>query len=759
MAERIFEFGQFVIHPKDSKSICKIFVSEPEKEKSFGRLIGIIEIESPKSKANFQILEKLSTEIQNLYFKTAEASIKSQPNSSSNFETIFEHALYKINQIIFEVSNQLFLSQMSFEPKIKLPGKINAALALIQNNNLYLSQSGHIFSFLIYQTKPNDYKIINILENAAGQEAKQTNKQVSFFSNIINGQIEIGNFFVFCTKSILDYLSIDKLKKTIASHSPDESSLLIKNLLDEIESSSSFATLIIRPQPEIRESISPQTVQTQSSDKISSLKSMHELLATESKTEKLLTPSLKLNIKKPFLNILAGLRPKEGKNFKNVTFKILKLLIYYPCLLIGKTLYSFFRLIYKSILLIFYFILRQKEKRKKIAQEILQGLKQPFKKTAVWFAALPKLSKIFLLIALIFIFLFAQSIFFLNKKYENEAEIEAYNVTVNTIQNKKNEAEASLIYNDEENARKKLLEAKDLAEELPQNSKKRKETRENLLNEIQVLLAKLQHIVDIDNPFFITDLLNQDSQAATQNLFALGDNLYTFNPQNNLIYKINAENKAVEIIDSTIPAPNHLEIGVQKNKDSILFYHTGKSLFEFGLENKTGKTIDIILENSEQELKDIDLYNQRLYLLDVKNNQIWKHLPTLSGYARGAPWLKENLDITSASSIAIDGEIYLAKNNGELWRLANGYKENFEVKIDPILSSPAKIWTSPETKYLYILEPATKRLIVLDKNGKLKIQYRSNQFDNLKDFVVLEKEKKIYLLCGTKIYGIAATHL
>lgn len=759
MAEKIFEFGQFVIHPKDSKSICKIFVSEPEKEKSLGRLVGIIEIESPQSKANLQVLEKLSTEIQNLYFKTAEASIKSQPNSSSNFETIFEHALHKINQIIFEVSNQLFLSQMSFEPKIKSPGKINAALALIQNNNLYLSQSGRIFSFLIYQTKSNDYKIINILENAAGQEAKQTSKQVSFFSNIINGQIELGNFFVFCTESILDYLSIDKLKKTIAGRSPDEASLSIKNLLDEIESSSSFAALIIRPQPEIKESLPLQTVQTQISDKIPPIKSMHELLATESKTEKLLTPSLKLNIRKPFLKILAGLRPKEGKNFKNITFKILKLLIYYPCLFIGKILYSFFHFLYKSILLIFYFAFRQKEKRKKTTKEILQEVKQPFKKTAVWFVALPKSSKIFLLLALIFIFLFAQSIFFLNRKYENEAEIEAYNVTVNTIQNKKNEAEASLIYNDEENARKKLLEANDLAEELPRNSKKRKETRENLLNEIQVLLAKLQHIVDIDNPFLIADLINQDPQAMTRDIFAVGDDLYTFNPQNNLIYKINAENKTVEIIDSTIPAPNHLEIGVQKNKDSILFYHTGKNLFEFDLENQTGKTIDIILENNEQEFKDIDLYNQRLYFLDIKNNQIWKHLPTLSGYARGAPWLKENLDITSASSMAIDGAIYLAKNNGELLRLASGYKENFEAKIDPALSSPTKIWTSPDTNYLYVLEPATKRLVVLDKNGKLKIQYRSSQFDGLKDFVVLEKEKKIYLLCGNKIYGIAVTHL
>lgn len=767
MAEKTIEYGQFAIHPKSSKSTCKIFVSESEKEKDFGRLFGLIEIESPQNKANFQILEKLAAEIENIYFKTAEAEInktKLQPDSLLNFESIFEHALQKINQVFFEINNRLFLSQISFEPKIKASGKINAALMLIQDNNLYFAQSGRIFSFLIYQTKSNDYKIINILENAVGQEAKNNKHGTSFFSNIVSGQVDLNNFFVLCTESILDYLSQDKLKKTIAGNHPEEASSLIKNLLNEVESSSSFAALVVRPHLEIEPlSASPPTTQT-SSEKILPLESMHQLIATESKTEKLLTPSFKLNFQKYFSNILARLNflrsKKENQNFKNKIILAVKLLIYLPIVFVGKILYFILKILSESILLVFYFATKQTDKRKKITQEILQKIDQPLNKMVNWFNTLPRQSKVFLLIALIFIILFAQSVIFLSKKYKNETEIGAYNIAIEAIQGKKNEAEASLIYNDEEKARKTLLETKDLAEKLPQNSRKRKETKDNLLGEIQILLEKLQHTADISDPVLIADLSNQkEQQISTRGLFAADKYLYTFNPSNNLIYKINTENKEVKILDSTLPTSSRLELGVQKNKNSILFYHAGRGLFEFDLENQTGKMVDVLLGSNGEDFRDIDIYNQKVYLLDVKNNQIWKHSPTTSGYARGTSWIKENIDITSASSMAIDGVIYLAKNNGEILRLAGGYKENFETNIDPALTSPTKIWTSADTNYIYILEPETKRLVVLDKNGKLKIQYRSDRFDDLKDFIVLEKEKKIYLLCENKIYGIATNHL
>ena len=41
------------------------------------------------------------------------------------------------------------------------------------------------------------------------------------------------------------------------------------------------------------------------------------------------------------------------------------------------------------------------------------------------------------------------------------------------------------------------------------------------------------------------------------------------------------------------------------------------------------------------------------------------------------------------------------------------------------------------------------------KTGKLKMQYTSTSFNNLKDMVILEKEKKAYLLNDNLLYQIS----
>ena len=74
--------------------------------------------------------------------------------------------------------------------------------------------------------------------------------------------------------------------------------------------------------------------------------------------------------------------------------------------------------------------------------------------------------------------------------------------------------------------------------------------------------------------------------------------------------------------------------------------------------------------------------------------------------------------------------------------------------VEPPLTQPAKITVSPEQNYFYVLEPLNKRLVVFDKTGKFINQYTGDKFDNLKDFQIDEKNKKIYLLNGAIVYSV-----
>jgi len=98
----------------------------------------------------------------------------------------------------------------------------------------------------------------------------------------------------------------------------------------------------------------------------------------------------------------------------------------------------------------------------------------------------------------------------------------------------------------------------------------------------------------------------------------------------------------------------------------------------------------------------------------------------------------------------------LLQNNGEIIKLRYGKKETFAMnEILPKIGAPLKIITSETLNNIYLLDPETKRLIIIAKDGKVLAQYRSDKFTELSDFVVKEKEKTVYLLNGSQIFKLS----
>jgi DNA-binding beta-propeller fold protein YncE len=72
----------------------------------------------------------------------------------------------------------------------------------------------------------------------------------------------------------------------------------------------------------------------------------------------------------------------------------------------------------------------------------------------------------------------------------------------------------------------------------------------------------------------------------------------------------------------------------------------------------------------------------------------------------------------------------------------------------PKIKNATKIYTSKDNKYLYLLEPDEKRVIVTDKKGNIVAEYQSEKFENLKDLWASPDDKFIYLLDGRKVFRI-----
>ena len=74
--------------------------------------------------------------------------------------------------------------------------------------------------------------------------------------------------------------------------------------------------------------------------------------------------------------------------------------------------------------------------------------------------------------------------------------------------------------------------------------------------------------------------------------------------------------------------------------------------------------------------------------------------------------------------------------------------------MSPEIGNIDAICVEPDNEYVYLLDKAGKRVVVVDKNGKYKAQYLGDQIAYATKIIVSESEGKIILLTGEKLLSI-----
>jgi hypothetical protein len=155
-------------------------------------------------------------------------------------------------------------------------------------------------------------------------------------------------------------------------------------------------------------------------------------------------------------------------------------------------------------------------------------------------------------------------------------------------------------------------------------------------------------------------------------------------------------------------------------------------------------------------------YAGNIYLLDKGQNTIWRYPGVEGGFSSQQKWLGAGVepDFSNVVSITIDGSIWVLTKTGKILKFSLGSPQNISTAgIVPEISSADAIYTNEELSFVYILDRAGKRVVVLDKDGKYKAQYFSDKAQEAVDLVVSEKEREIILLTGDKLYSIELKHL
>ena len=231
--------------------------------------------------------------------------------------------------------------------------------------------------------------------------------------------------------------------------------------------------------------------------------------------------------------------------------------------------------------------------------------------------------------------------------------------------------------------------------------------------------------------------------------------IFVSDRSSNTIYEVTlkADGASIEKIDK----------GQLSDPQLLSFYNDNLSgldkngLFTINIKDSTVlsgliSTADLI------SIADLKSYLGNIYFLSPQNGGIIKSFVLEGGkYSKPVRWLKEDRDLSKATSFAVDGSIYVLDTTGRIIKFEAGKVVEFSVSgFDEVLSSASVIYTDSQSTLIYILDPKSGKIISLSKDGVYQGRYTLEDISLSEKsiFAVDEGAKEIYFLSDSKLLKV-----
>ncbi len=773
----------FLSTAKINPALCNAFVFKPEKDKEhLGKLLILVKLDE-NTKDNREILRGIVDILKSEYYRF--------PDQAA--EENLEHGLIKVNEI---------LKELAALGKVSWVNKLHALAVGLTDTHISLSQTGEMIPLLI---RDGTATLIQSEESASN-----SSPTIQTFTGITSGSLRNQDRLVFATASLLEFFSAEKLIQILCQKQLADAKQYIQKLINEqIKSDETVASVFVclKPSPEDYRpqrdwpADSPLSPPDQPDDATEEILENSQSISKAVQTQTASEPSLSYQN-----SIQKRLNVKKRKHFPYS--------LSYGLFLTGKwmgrkivfILQTSFGLVAQGVkklragtlLLVHRFRggtkrLHTKRQEKKAQRIVVTASREtesppasqlpsrlsPFKTSKLRrglifllnilfyplhaLGRLPRLSLKFKIATAGVLFLVCGalvSFYFLSERWAGRAPLaqeEQDTQNLNIAQAKSKEAVDAMIYKDREKAVQLLAEADGLVRQVL-GSQTHREQALKLQTEIQTQFDKINQIDRIAEPSIVVDLGKIKSEIAPVELVGLKNDLFTFSAQENLVLRIDyAKKEAVQL------SPDFANIGyLQKGcpfdqEKNILFVNQEGEFVLFNLDTFKMEEMEAQPPFSPNTVMECEDYGTKVYTLNPDQNQIVKYERTLAGLSKGTAWLADDSDLFKATSLALDGNIFVATSEGKIWKLHSGKAQEFNLPVlNPPLTAPNKIFTRVDYKNLYILDPPQQRVLVLSKeDNQLVKQFISDAFLDLKDLWVPPEENNIYVLGGQKIWQIS----
>ncbi|MDD5164247.1 MAG: hypothetical protein PHF10_02995 [Patescibacteria group bacterium] len=723
-------------NPKKTNIYSRVYLAEPEARflNKFGQLGAMINLHLSLSK-EYTIKEQTArtAEISNWAQKIIDFLSDTYYDPlklTVNVEKDFEDLLGKVNNFL---NREKARNPKLFEEYLT---DMDIDIVIIKDKDVHFSQIGDIKTYLIKDGKTTEL---------VGEKNRNQTKK---FLNVISGSLDNDNVLFFASAAFFDYFSLEKITEIIEGNPLAKISLKLEQLLGAESKKVSLQNLMVSTREETPVTETVEVKEEEIKEKI--VKTKKEIKKLEPVIKES-TPIIAVEIPSPDIEGEIEtekeideeeiITPQEEEKILIDEEEVLAEIKPKPIVKPAKTQINPAP-----------FDDNASHLKNTITKRC--GVKFP---TIAW-KINPESFKRKALIGVLVILavLFVGSLFTIGKKEITVSKVKQQNQTIEALKTKESDLAVAEVYKNKETIGKILDEMNELIKKLPQKTQEQKDIYNSYRNKYVEKLNSLYQLTVVDNPLLLTDLTQTNKDIQADSLTNLGNNFYILNSSNNYIYSFDYNKKETQLVNNTsvntgllkkfIPLDNDVLIGWDKSQTIATFNTIDKKLSPSKLEM-----------NHSSKIQDLGVFNNKLYTLDPESNQIYKYSKTLDGFAKEESWIQDqNIALSDALAMTIDSSIYVAKKTGQILKFYKNKQVEFNLdEIKPTLSMEnerTKIFTNADTKYLYLLDGATERLIILSKDGKLVKQFTSDKFDDLKDFIISKTEDKAFILSGTKIY-------
>ncbi|MEW6610498.1 MAG: hypothetical protein AB1352_02645 [Patescibacteria group bacterium] len=630
--------------------------------------------------------------------------------------------------------------------------KLHIALAVIDDATLSLATFGAVRAYLHHHSR-----ITDILKSAQ-QDQEPPSGAFKIFPSLIQGALEPGDRLFMSCRHLFDYFTIDKIRVFLNEERPPDLMQHLKRLLKDLPGNVTIAALAAESVPSVP--LHPSGF----FEKDSHL-SMADLNTLASRTSELLTGSWFEQLRL----MLSSLSRRQGKPQISVQLKKvganLKMTFASSRIRIFAT--RAFDSIARAVSLrinAFLHLLFPRLRTKNVAPVAAAAPSMPaplpswrrvLHNARARFRKLPRSSQYLFISSLLLGILFIESVISITNQKIRARENAEYEAKISFIEEKGNEAEAALIYGDEEKARLSLKAALLALDTLPRKTREQQQRSHTLQGRLETSRRRVFRIHVVDAPEVLINVshyTNAQEQIIPGGLIGPVDQtLYTFNTETLTVYFIQLATQSVTVASPSTEVPVRLTRGTAVPGSSLLYFVSSQG---FGRFDASTRDLAFLRQNEDAaNMGDIAAYGKRVYTLNRATGSLLKFDLTENGMNPGEEWLKTGITLPGAVALTIDGSIYVADAQGRIRKFTRGEEVPFTVAtLDPPLLAPSRL--ASDTSSLYILEPTERRVVILEKSGNLKEQITSPRFDHLVDLAPDARQKRLYILNGATIYSV-----